>query len=135
MDEKLSQELADTTENSDTTEDLDETVIRVDSDSDQPPIGEEPLTEGAVVTAGGTLIIKDYEDQQQEPDRTATPPQDPTGHFKGVQGHAQGQIINSEKKEVNPDLKKQLFGTLLDAAAEVPVLNTAQKAAKESPVD
>ena len=87
-----------------------------------------------MVTAGGTLIIKDYEDQQPEPDKRATPPQDKTGHINGVQGSQQGQIINSEKKEVNPTLKK-MFGTLVEAAAEVPVLNTAQKAAKESPVD
>ena len=140
VDEKLSQALADTTKESDAevTDNLEETVIRVDPDDDQPPVGEEPLKEGAVVTAGGTLIIKDYVDQQQEPDKLATPPQDPTGHIKGVQGHTQGQIINSEKKEVDPELKKKLFGSLLDLdliAADIPVLNTAQKAAKESPVD
>ena len=135
-DKRISQAMS---ESNQTLEELDNTVIRAESlDQTQPPVGEEPLSEGAVSTAGGILIIKDYEEDQQEPDKQSTPPADPTGHIQFIQAYSQGQTINSEKKDlekVNPELKRKLFGALAEAAPEVPDPDTAQKIAKESPVD
>ena len=120
----------------DDTADLEDTVIRVDQN--QPPLGEEPFTEGAVSAVSGTVIIKDYVEQHQEPDKQITPPKDATGHINMIQAHAMGQIINSEKKEVNPQPEVnpllKLF-PLMSAAPEVPDPDTAQKIAQESQID
>ena len=97
----------------------------------QSPLGEEPLTEEVSDRANKTIIIRDYEDTHQEPDKQRTPPQDPTGHIQGVQGHSALGKVNSELE----DIKFPVSKLLLEAASTVPVPNTAQKKQKESQID